>query len=259
MPSERQVEFMKRSSLGKVILLLVEGHSDVTTLELALSNVVESKSYCSLSEPYHVDTIESGIGDVTSKYDNNHTVVERVGNAVNSFINAKRSSRPKITLNDLAGIIHVIDTDGTFIPNDNLYEDDVDSFIYKDDGIYGRNRQSIISRNTLKSESMIRLSNTPRIKGIPYKTYFMSCNLDHVTCNDRNLDDKMKETIADSFHDKFKNDIHGFVDFFNQSDLVLGSNYKESWELIQKGMNSINRHSNLNLFINDPFGQLSIL
>ncbi|HAU87166.1 MAG TPA: hypothetical protein DCW90_17270 [Lachnospiraceae bacterium] len=66
----------------------------------------------------------------------------------------------------------------------------------------------------------------------------------------------MKTDAALDFSDKYENDLDGFVQFINEANLIFQGDYKETWRQIREGRNSIDRHSNLHLFVNDPFGQM---
>ena len=43
----------------------------------------------------------------------------------------------------------------------------------------------------------------------------------------------------------------GFVNLICVSEVAVGGGYKESWEYIENGMNSIERHTNLGICIKE--------
>ncbi len=110
-------------------------------------------------------------------------------------------------------------------------------------------QQSIIERNKQKTDNLYHLRGTGQIWKIPYRVYYMSCNLDHVLHNKRNSTDDEKETDAFVFAKKYKNDVNGFVSFICDSEFSVKGDYKESWMHIEDGMNSIERYTNLGICI----------
>ena len=57
---------------------------------------------------------------------------------------------------------------------------------------------------------------------------------------------------------KYKNDIEGFVNFICTSGFSVDGDYKESWVYIEKGMNSLERHTNLNICIKEEFNKENV-
>ena len=164
----------------------------------------------------------------------------------------------KINKNNIIGIIHIIDTDATYLGELYAHDNGEHDFRYEEDGIHADSKERIMKRNQNKASAMDKLANTNTILGLPYKAYYMSCNLDHVISNTRNESDEqgVKTDAALDFSDKYENDLDGFVQFINAADLIFQGDYKETWRQIREGRNSIDRHSNLHLFVNDPFGQI---
>ena len=73
----------------------------------------------------------------------------------------------------------------------------------------------------------------------------MSCNLDHVLHNKQMSSDKEKSDDAFRFAQKYKDNLPGFIDFISNSSFSVQKSYKESWEFIKEGTNSLNRYTNL--------------
>lgn len=80
---------------------------------------------------------------------------------------------------------------------------------------------------------------------IPYRVYYMSCNLDHVLHDKRNSSDDEKENDAYVFAKKYRNDVSGFVKFINNSFFSVKGDFKDSWNHIEKEQNSLERYTNL--------------
>lgn len=229
---------MRHLARKKVVLVIVEGPSDDTALGVMLNQVFDKDSV-------HVHILH---GDITTRNGvTSQNIVSKIGNDVRVFAKSQH-----YTSCDFRQIIHIIDTDGVYIPDDSIYENSTcDNILYESDGIYTSNRQSIIERNLQKKENLYRLRITGQIWKVPYKVYYMSCNLDHVLYNKRNSTDEDKEDDAYEFAKKYKNDLTGFLKFICDSNFSVGGNYKESWEHIENGMNSIERYSNLGICITE--------
>lgn len=73
----------------------------------------------------------------------------------------------------------------------------------------------------------------------------MSCNLDHVLFNKINSTDEDKENDSYAFAKKYKENVKEFENLICKSSFSVIGDYKESWEYIEKDLNSVNRHTNL--------------
>lgn len=220
----------------KIIFVIVEGSSDETALGAALSQLYrESSVYVHIMH-----------GDITSRngvFPNN--IILKIAAELKNY--AKSSHfRSK----DFWKIIHIVDTDGVFIPDSQIKECEAClKPIYKEDGIYTHSKSDIIKRNRNKRENLSKLRSVNIIWKIPYKVYYMSCNLDHVLHNKRNSEDEEKEKDAYSFAKKYNKNQKAFINFMCKSDFSVTSGYKESWDFIMEDMNSVNRFSNFALCI----------
>lgn len=140
--------------------------------------------------------------------------------------------------------------DGAYIPSENIILDlGRDEIYYESDGIHTPDQQGIMERNKQKADNLYRLRGTGKIWQVPYRVYYMSCNLDHVLHNKRNSTDDEKEADAYAFAKKYKNNVKGFVNFICDSDFSVNGDYKESWTHIEKGLNSVDRYTNLGICI----------
>ncbi len=91
----------------------------------------------------------------------------------------------------------------------------------------------------------MRLVGTGKIRAIPYRIYYMSCNMDHVLHDKRNSNDEEKEADAYRFAGRYKGDVMRFLRFMCESDFSVGGDYRDSWKYIEDGFRSLERHSNL--------------
>ncbi|MBM7453044.1 hypothetical protein JN09_000363 [Acholeplasma morum] len=157
-------------------------------------------------------------------------------------------------VSDLQEIIHIVDTDGAFIDNDNVVSKLYGDIEYQDEQILTKHKDKIERRNALKSAVLSHLSSINKLEVqkdyyVPYSIYFMSCNLDHVLHDERNLESNKKTSYATEFSDSFYNRENDFIDFMQDSKIALGGNYSDTWNEIQKDFLSLSRGSNFNLYL----------
>ena len=84
-----------------------------------------------------------------------------------------------IKVHEIQRIIHVVDMDGVFIPDEAIRREDDCAFRYEDDGIVTSNVDGAIGRNHRKSQILRKLITVEQIGNVPYSVYFVSCNMDH--------------------------------------------------------------------------------
>lgn len=219
----------------KIILFLVEGASDCTSLEF-IENINED------------ETIKFQItsGDITSKLNiTPQNCIIELNSHLNNFI-----KKNKLKKTDIVKIIHILDTDGVYIPDNKIVENtDIKNFLYSTEGIIANSKRNVEIRNKNKREILEKLLKTSMINSISYKIYYMSCNLEHVLHNKlENLTDDEKKELANQFADKFYEKEYEFVKFINNSDFKVLGNYEDTWDFIKKDLNSVNRYSNFWLF-----------
>lgn len=229
---------MAKNKGKKIILFLVEGYSDYISLEfIDKLNENETIKFCTTS------------GDITSNDKvNTQNCIKKINECVLSF--AKNN---KLLKSDIIKIIHVIDTDGVYIPNNKIFEDiNAKNFIYTTEGIIANSKDEVIERNKRKKEVLEKLLSTYNINSIKYKVYYMSCNLEHVLHNElKNFSDEEKKKMSNEFADRFYENECEFLNFINNPDFKVDGEYKATWEFIKQDVNSVNRFSNLWLFFKE--------
>lgn len=238
----------------KVILFLVEGKSDREALQLAVPEL-----YDEIDENFEVffptireDEEEVG-GDITSKIGVHPRNIE---DRIYSLFLKDFFDEEKILPKDITEIVQVVDTDGVYIPDTcvtvGTNPDGSEKPYYCENGIVCANPAYILKRNECKRENLDYLSSLEKIKvkqkSVPYKVYYFSCNLDHYLHHSANLDYRMKRTLTDAFAKTYIGDAEGFVkEISDDPGAVSNVSYADSWAYIKEGMNSISRHTNLNL------------
>ena len=218
----------------KVILVICEGDTDETALGYFFKQLYNNEKVL-----IHVEH-----GDITSKKGMKSTnIVSSIGNIVK-----KHATTNRLKKTDYWEIIHLIDTDGAFIPPTNVvFGEKTPEPFYSLSQIITNNVKGIQARNQNKKENICRLISTNHIWSIPYKVFYMSCNLDHVLYNKPNNSPEGKENDSFSFFESYEENYSGFVDFLCNSNFSVKMNYKDSWTFICNGLNSLKRYTNLNI------------
>ena len=222
----------------KLILFLVEGETDKTSFGLVFSEIFEDKE------------IEFQIyrGDITTSYEvDSRNVIKKINEEIKSFMDREHYKK-----SDISEIIHLLDTDGAYISEELIKQHDKNNNYYYSSKLCTRYPENIKKRNDKKSKIMDRLSSHPKINGIPYNAYYLSCNLEHVLHNDPNIIDKnLKKEKAEEFSEDYYERGLEFLDFIRTESFAVEGEYDETWEFIKQGNNSLNRYSNLHLVFED--------
>lgn len=218
----------------KVVAFIVEGTSD----EAALGSVMK--------EYFFKDEVQFVVvhGDITLK---DYVSVESILTKINEQIESiKRKYR--YHTDDFIKIIHIADTDGVYIPKTDVREAKVDGIQYYEDHIDTKRRDAVIKRNERKGDILFKLRKTNKIKGIPYRIYFNSCNLEHVLYGElKDYSDEEKQILSDDFADKYDGKADEFIEFISDPVIAVEGTYQKTWDYIEKDRNSLNRHSNMHL------------
>lgn len=222
----------------KVILFIAEGPTD----EYALSPVLK-KIFQNSHVRFHVVH-----GDLTSDFTvDNSNAVKTVNNHIKMELDRYGFKR-----SDIIRVLHLIDTDGAFIPNANVVAGDVEHIQYEENQIVTKSVPRTIARNEQKQRVLYRLYPEKMIGKSPYAVYYFSRNMEHVLHNDaRNLSNEEKANYADEFADTYSQNPEGFIRFLSDFDFAVLGDYGETWRFIFAGTNSLHRHSNLHLLFSD--------
>lgn len=218
----------------KVIAFIVEGLSD----EAALGTVM--KEYFSSNKVQFV-VIH---GDITLKdYVSKSNILTKISEQIESVKNKYRYKEE-----DFMRIIHIADTDGVYIPDMDVKKADVEKIQYYEDHISTKNLDLVVKRNKKKGDILRKLRSTGKVCGIPYKIYFNSCNLEHVLYGElRDYSDEEKQILSDEFAEQYEGKVDKFIEFISDASVAVMGTYKNTWDYIERGRNSLNRHTNMNL------------
>ena len=217
----------------KVVAVIVEGSSDENAIGGILKEFFSSEEV--LFAVVH--------GDITSSYKTTkENVVSKVGTLIETI-----KSKYGYKWGDFVKIIHIADTDGAFTQN-CIEEAEVENIQYYEDHIEYFDMEEVVKRNIHKSEIMFKLYTTGKIRDIPYRLYFNSCNLEHVLYNElKDFSDDEKEILSDEFAEKYEGKVEEFIEFISDMSVAVDGTYRETWRYIEKDKNSLQRHSNMHL------------
>ncbi len=218
----------------RIVFVIVEGVSEEDALGAILSHIYDESTVW-------VQVLRK---DITSEYGvNPSNIVSQLGNIVRKY--AKDNSYKKT---DFKEIIHLVDMDGAYIPNDNVLEDETAKDpIYSLTDIKTADKSRIEDRNLRKRANINRICTCKEIWDVPYSAYYMSCNLDHVLYNKLNSTDEEKENDAFQFAKRYKDKTDEFISFIGQSDFSVAGDFKESWDFIKLDLHSLERHTNFGI------------
>lgn len=141
----------------KVVFVLVEGPSDETAL---------APFFKTLYDPNEVYVYVEG-GDITSQTDvTSGNIINKVAFRVKDY-----AKKHKIHNTDFERIIHIVDTDGTFIPGDKVeFDSCCQKTHYELEFIKTANVNRILLRNRNKKNNVSKLVSVNHIWEIPYKS-----------------------------------------------------------------------------------------
>lgn len=149
---------------------------------------------------------------------------------------------------DIIHVIHLIDTDGAFIPSERVSYSNLGCIQYYDDQIDSSFPENTIARNTRKASVLRCLCAAGVINKIPYHVFYFSRNLEQVLHNNnKNLTVDEKTEYADQFSDQFRSNPKGFIEFLHSPDFLVPGEYDDTWRFIMRDTNSLHRHCNLHL------------
>ncbi len=219
----------------KIMLFIVEGPTDETSLSTVLSRIFSS-------DTVHFQVVH---GDVLTR---DFVAPDKIVAAVNEQIKQFRGSVYKP--GDFCKVVHLTDTDGVFIPEGAVMEETAEGRhypFYTDDQILTPEPADIIDRNTRKSRNIAKLSSIGKIGGIPYSFYYFSCNLDHVLHGRNNLSEAEKIACARDFDLQYADHPDAFIRFMKDESFAVRGTYQETWAFIKQGTRSLERHSNFGI------------
>ena len=218
------------------MFVIVEGPSDEDALGVLFHRLFDC----------HEVFIEVVHGDITADYS---IAPADIAKAVMQLV--KGASLPiPFSRKDIQQVIHIVDTDGAYIPDGFVVEDKSvkDKPFYTGTEIRTAYPERIIQRNHHKQQKLDRLCQLKSIWGtVPYQIYYMSSNLDHALHGKLNSTDDEKEEDANNFAGKYMDDLPGFLEYLAKINGSKTTDYKQSWTYIKQARHSLEQNSNLRL------------
>ena len=224
-------------------MVIVEGPTDEDALGVIFQRYFDKNIV-------HVKVIH---GDVTTKRMVNSS---NILNCITEILK-QTLSEYKLHKTDLLKVIHIVDTDGAFIPDSAVaYDEHARKPLYSPIRIKTNNVEGLIKRNQQKKENLTKLYSTKFVwKDIPYSVFYMSSNLEHALYNKLNLTDEEKEENAIQFAKKYRNNIPMFLMYIRDSDFSVINDYLTSWVYIKKDLHSLERHTNVGLCFEESLSE----
>ena len=170
---------------------------------------------------------------------------------VNAIV-SEESRRYGLQRTDIREVIQLTDTDGCFISDKYIVEDESLSHIaYSEECIRTPFPLSIQQRNGKRRRAISSLVSMRMLKGhIPYSIFYFSRNIEHALYGIENgVSDSRKTDLAYEFSDRFSYNITAFIRYLEKADICPGNDYLSSWQAIETGRESLRRHSNLILLL----------
>lgn len=217
----------------KFLLIICEGTSDRTTLYLPTKNYIKKKNI----------TIQPAIthGDIALK---ENATKESCEAKIKEII-LKYKKQYSLYPSDFFGVYHIIDTDGTLSPNDVYVQVDKGYYINEKEGlIYSEDINKSKKINQNKREIYSYLLSLNKIANVDYKVLFFSRNLEHALYNKANCSNNEKVNLSNNFESEFENDEDKFYQKINECSFNVPHDYKDSWDYIMYGSNSMRRGTN---------------
>lgn len=230
--------------MKKYLLFIVEGNNDKKEIQAIL------RASCgSAFSDHYVDAFHVHNGDITTEKDSSEkNIIKKIEKIIVLWRNGGEQPYQRISPSDVEKIIHIVDTDGVFIPESAVIKTDDEKAKYYDQEIHYFDRDVLVGRNRKKARVLRRLLEVKQIDNIPYELYYVSCNMDHLLFNTRNSQQKDKGRNAFIFAGKCKNKEYLLDSVFKEGVCASG-NLDESWTMIQKDYNSLARHTNINILM----------
>ena len=147
-------------------------------------------------------------------------------------------------------IVHLIDTDGAFIPEGAIVDNPAAKHIqYSLQDIQTSDVQKIADRNCKKLALVNLLKARGEINKKPYKMFYFSRNQEHVLHNNaRDLTTSQKNALADQFDERYGDAPEAFLEYIKSKEFAVPGNYAETWNFIEDGVHSLERWSNFHLY-----------
>lgn len=243
----------------KFVLLLVEGESDNRLLTPSIARLLRNRPVA--GAPFRCDVLPAVIHpkkyrEKTGKYPK-QDIVETITEFVNGFLDPNHSD---YQWSDLSHIVHVIDLDGTFIPDELVQcSSGLPEPVYHRDRIAVPNRERFIENRIVRRASIGRLIDVPYLthterpkkREVPYRLFFVGRNLEDAFADEAgsDLSDEDKKRLAYRKAMKFTTNPLIFEQRLIKLNKACGAprDWRDSWRYVmdRESCHSLERCSNL--------------
>lgn len=249
---------------NKVLLFLVEGDSDVRTLETPIEAFLDNEGisgitvkFAKLSKTKDGKKIHGG--DPTSDIDIYHGNIEK---QITKRVDRTTDEGVFIYPKEVVKIVQVVDMDGAYVLDENIHrrsekELREENREYYEECIETDNLFATTRNLQRKRENLDYLVGLDTFKlgsnSVEYSIYFFSSNLEHFMYGIQNMDGDKKVGTAKDFSLECMDDPTLFEKKMGTGDYLLKDmSYAESWNHIrERGLNSLSRCSNINHMLVD--------
>lgn len=235
----------------KVILFLVEGESEQDALVAPFRRYFKERAQVE-GEAFRCDVTTVSMFPRSAR---TFTVRANVKETVRGLVLDRIEQRRTYTWKDLALIVHVVDTDGAFIPDDKvLANEGLNGIAYHPGHIEHPRPSGIVERNHVKAKALRTLAFAGELvrrkHAVPYRVFFMSRNLEHALFGiSADADDDMKERLSRAFAEECRKNPRGLVELLRNPEVCVPGTYEETWGYIQEDVHSLERGTNLGLLL----------
>lgn len=225
----------------KVIIVIVEGSSDEILLIERLKALYKNQ---------HIK-FEVQYGDLFYKRKSSEAIKNTIGNMVKKIIQTQKY-RPE----DILAVIQILDTDGCMIPNDCIKINTHQSIstYYELESIKvdsEKQKNNIIARNQKRTMNIKTMNSVNSVVGkkYNYQLYYFSRTLEQVIFNEANPAKDSKFANIENFIETLSDPVEVFLlDFLpNLTSKTYEDRYKDTWQFISEGTNSLKRSTNIPL------------
>jgi len=222
----------------KVVYVIMEGKTETVSLFKLIQSLFKEQKDLIVSKI----TIDR---DITASYRKESEPDQIISNQVKKQINID-----KIKKSDIDRIIQITDLDGCFIEPRYVEKNRSSAkIVYSREKIMVQNPESQIGMMNKKARMLNVLSHLNSLLGKPYHIYYLSLNFEDVSL--KSPKSKASKKVIKASRLKSKTSLDDLRCFFaDNDDVFINMSYEQSWEKVEKGLNSLQRLSNIHLLFN---------
>lgn len=248
------------------VCFCVDGQSDIDALKVPFEDLFDQVGHDDIDVRFRfADFQHKNHGDITSMAGVTTGNIEKT---IYKYYFKNVDKRTELGWEDVTTIIHIIDLDGAYVPEEKIKlftaaeQARADNLVtagkpkntlYLEDHIAVRSnllqRQETLQRKRKNIEYLLSLDEiTVGKRKVRYALYFFSCNLDHFLHGDANMTGTEKMRHAANFS-SMVTDADSLVAYFTDNEFCTECDYEQSWKALRRDTASLQRGSNIHLLI----------